>query len=214
MDTAKLKTAIKPILPPKLIKPIVSPAIVTTDAPPKPKPKTPCKVAVTFEIASDPTRGGLGAAWLHNIRENGPGRVIGVSLYRERVLVSRALSKGDTLLLRFLASLIFCEFLLDSRISKTWEAQDILKGLVRHLGGPWSFRVNFSFLATELAKNDLTATLDKILNATTATPWFNIDCQLPAESRLWQWNAGLPKPEYKKKQPKIPNEPTPEGAAK
>jgi hypothetical protein len=69
------KSLIKPVVPPKLVKPIMAPTLpaapAKTESPPvasvkavKPPPKVPSTVSVYLEITSAPDRDGLGAAWL------------------------------------------------------------------------------------------------------------------------------------------------------
>jgi hypothetical protein len=200
----KPTSLIKPITRPT-IKPIVAPPVKIVPeaavAPPPIKPipvdRVATTVAVHLEIASEPDRDGLGAAWALDTRESG-GRAIGVSLYSELLLVSRALSKGDTLLLRFLASFVVSEFLIASRVSHLKEIQDILDGLETALGGPWKFRSNFSHLSTVLARNDMTAKIEPVFERK-AFHWLSIPCALRPKSSLHQWNKEIAKPVWKTK---------------
>jgi hypothetical protein len=197
------KSLIKPITAPAL-KPIVAPVKIQpsakTEAVPKPTPvdTVPCTVAVHLNIVSEPTRDGLGAAWPMDTRESSGTRAIGVSLYREILLVSRALSKGDQLTLRFLASLLLCEFLIASRVSHLREIQDILEGLEKKLGGPFDFRSNFSHLSTILARNEMTAKIDSVFSGKPFV-WFTLECDLCPVSTLFQWNGAIRKPDRTKK---------------
>jgi hypothetical protein len=75
-DTNRMttKSLIKPVVPPKLVKPIMAPTLqaapAKTESPVasvkavKPPPKVPSTVSVYLEITSAPDRDGLGAAWL------------------------------------------------------------------------------------------------------------------------------------------------------
>jgi hypothetical protein len=82
-------------------------------------------------------------------------------------------------------------------VSRTWEIADILDGVIKHLGGPWPFRANFTFLACELAKSDLTAGIDKVFEAKAPIHWFTLECELTPEASFWQWNPAISKPQKK-----------------
>jgi hypothetical protein len=197
--TTLLKPTTPPIVQPKIVAPPAKIVPTKTEAPPaKPIPvdKIATTVAVHLEIATAPDRDGLGAAWAIDTRESA-GRVIGVSLYSELLLVSRALAKGDTLVLRYLASLVLCEFFIASRVSHMKEIQDILAALEASLGGPWKFRSNFSHLSTVLARNELTAKIEPVFEKK-SFHWLSIPCALRKKSSLHQWNAELVKPTWKK----------------
>jgi hypothetical protein len=125
------------------------------------------------------------------------GREIGIKLFTERLLVSRAIGKSDQLGLRFIASLLLVEFFVQSPWSNSIEISAIRDALLAQLGGPWPFNANWSFLSGELARNELTAGLEKtgVFSGakTVAAPWswFRLECDLPTASTIWQWNPAL-----------------------
>ena len=123
------------------------------------------------------------------------GREIGIKLFTERLLVSRAIGKSDQLGLRFIASLLLVEFFVQSPWSNSIEISAIRDALLTQLGGPWPFNANWSFLSGELARNELTAGLEKtgVFSGakTVAAPWFRLECDLPTTSTIWQWNPAL-----------------------
>ena len=123
------------------------------------------------------------------------GREIGIKLFTERLLVSRAIGKSDQLGLRFIASLLLVEFFVQSPWSNSKEISAIRDALLTQLGGPWPFNANWSFLSGELARNELTAGLEKtgVFSGakTAAAPWFRLECDLPTTSTIWQWNPAL-----------------------
>jgi hypothetical protein len=123
------------------------------------------------------------------------GREIGIKLFTERLLVSRAIGKSDQLGLRFIASLLLVEFFVHSPYSSSIEISAIRDALLTQLGGPWPFKANWSFLSGELARNGLTAGLEKtgVFSGakTAAAPWFRLACDLPTASTIWQWNPAL-----------------------
>jgi hypothetical protein len=118
-------------------------------------------------------------------------REIGVKLYTERLLVSRAIGRSDQLGLRFIASLLLVEFFVQPQWSNSIEFRNSRRAS-KQLGGPWPFNANWSFLNGELARNELTAQLDKTGvfpgAKTAAAPWFRLECDLPTTSTIWQWN--------------------------
>jgi hypothetical protein len=158
------------------------------------KEPTSKTVSIFLEARPVPEKQAIGAVFPRVTHMSG-GREIGIKLFTERLLVSRAIGKVDQLGVRFFASLLFVEFLVMSRWSNTREISAIRDSLLTQLGGPWQFNANWSFLAAELARNELTAGLDKTGvfpgAKTAAAPWFRLECELPTESTLWQWNPAL-----------------------
>jgi hypothetical protein len=149
----------------------------------------------TFLVAApDPEKQGLGAVFPRVTHMSG-GREIGIKLFTERLLVSRAIGKSDQLGLRFIASLLLVEFFVQSPWSNSKEISAIRDALLTRLGGPWPFNANWSFLSGELARNELTAGLEKtgVFSGakTVAAPWFRLECDLPTASTIWQWNPAL-----------------------
>jgi hypothetical protein len=67
-----------------------------------------------------------------NTGERG-GRAIAISLYRERPVVARAIDAADLVPLRFLACLVFCEYLTKSSLSPMLEIGDMRAALQKHL---------------------------------------------------------------------------------
>jgi hypothetical protein len=74
--------------------------------------------------------------------------------------------------------------------SNSKEISAIRDALLTQLGGLWPFKANWSFLSGELARNELTAGLEKtgVFSGakTVAAPWFRLECDLPTTSTIWQ----------------------------
>jgi hypothetical protein len=159
-------------------------------------------VSIFLAASPEPDKQGLGAVFPRITHKSG-GREIAIQLFTERLLVSRSITKGDQLTLRFLGSLLLVEFFVRWNTSREIAAMG--DALIKHLGGPWSFRANWSFLTVELARNDLTGGLEKTgIFASAKAPktpqsWFSLQCDgLPTESTLWQWNSALERPNRKR----------------
>jgi hypothetical protein len=90
----------------------------------EPKPtaegKGPSSVSIFLAASPEPDKQGLGAVFPWITHMSG-GREIGVKLYTERLLVSRAIGKSDQLGLRFIASLLLVEFFVQSQWSNSIE---------------------------------------------------------------------------------------------
>ena len=129
-----------------------------TPAPVADKTITQQTVSIFLQAGPEPDKQGLGAVFPRITHKSG-GREIAVQLFTERLLVSRAITNGDQLTLRFLGSLLFVEFLVKWNESR--EISAIRDSITNRLGGPWSFHANWTFLTSELARNDLTASLEK-----------------------------------------------------
>jgi hypothetical protein len=198
------KSLIKPITAPKIIpKIVVPPAKIQPAEVPKPEAKlVPSKVSVYLQVIEAPAKLGLGQAFLMDARRTGIGRAIGLTLFKERLLISRALSKGDQLTIRFAASLILAEFLVYSRASNLREINLINRALIQQLGGPWPFSDNLTFITCELCRNEITS-LDKLglfEAKPTSNPWMVLEnVPLYEVSPLWQWNLAAEKPVKKEK---------------
>jgi hypothetical protein len=173
----------------------------------QPKPiavgKEPGFVSVFLQAGPEPDKQGLGAVFPRITHKSG-GREIAVQLFTERLLVSRAITNGDQLTLRFLGSLLLFEYF--ARWNQSPEISAIRESLTKRLGGPWSFRANWTFLTSELARNDLTANLEttgifaSAKAPKTPQPWFSLECEgLLDPSTLWQWNAALSRPAKREK---------------
>jgi hypothetical protein len=152
-------------------------------------------VSIFLSAGPEPDKQGLGAVYPLITHASG-GREIKAKMFTERLLVSRAIGKSDQLTLRFLGSLLLVEFLV--RWNQECEIGIIHTALLKHLGSPWPFHANWSFLTVELARNELTAALDNtgIFGETknAPAPWFILQCdKLAAESSLWQWNPRIAK---------------------
>src|ERR1700674_140337 len=82
-----------------------------TPAPVANKTMTQQTVSIFLQAGPEPDKQGLGAVFPRITHKSG-GREIAVQLFTERLLVSRAITNGDQLTLRFLGSLLFVEFLV------------------------------------------------------------------------------------------------------
>jgi hypothetical protein len=198
------KSLIKPILPPKIspkiTAPVVTAPVVSKPVPIKPAPLVPCTTHVYLSAGTD-TRTGLGAAYLRVSKYTG-GKELGVTLFTDRLLVSRAIQKSDALLVRHLASLLLLECLCASRLAGAIETKAILEGLKAMLGSPWDHPVNISFLTARLSEHEASAAGVQLLLETPnrVVPWLAIPYQGPTNSGFWQWNAQLEKPAKKEAQ--------------
>ena len=74
-------------------------------------------VSIFLAAAPDPEKQGLGAVFPRVTHMSG-GREIGIKLFTERLLVSRAIGKSDQLGLRFIASLLLVEFFVQSQLEQ------------------------------------------------------------------------------------------------
>lgn len=181
------------------VTPTVTPAVAESP-PAKPKVKLkPCSVSVYLTVVEAPERQGLGAVFLADTRQTG-GRSIVVKLFKERLLISRALQNQDELVIRFAASLLLTEFLLYSPAGNLHEIRLIGNALRKALGGPWAFTDNCTFLVCTLAAHEMSA-VDKlglfVPTMAPKVPWLTLEATLPEPSGVWQWNPLL---DSKKKQ--------------
>jgi hypothetical protein len=198
----KTQTLIKPIVVPVIVKAIVAPRVQPAKAETpavKPVDLVSAKVSVYLSIVPSPAKLGLGQAFLKDTRETG-GRAIGLTLFPERLLVSRALAKADQLMIRFCASLLLAEFLVYSPIARLREIAMIGEALRQKLGAPFPFVDNLTFLACELARHEMTS-LDtmRLFDTKPAQDqsWLVLEACLPKTPTVWQWNPKLEKPTKK-----------------
>jgi hypothetical protein len=158
-------------------------------------------VAIYLEVSLEPNKAGIGASFARIT--DGTTREIGIKLYSPTLLVGRSLIEGDCLGVKFLSSLLLCEFLAQRHRLPEFAA--IQSALVKQIS-PEPLRGSkvVTFLACEIAKSQFANSIGQLpifgLNpADQSALWFALQVpELSPISSFWQWNPLLPKPEPKR----------------
>jgi hypothetical protein len=200
----EVRSAFAPMKPTPIAKPVTPEAAApaATKLPSAPKQTFKLETAVVdvrIEVQSKPDRNALGSVF--PVRAKDGTRTVIVQLFRDRIAVSEALARGDTVVLRLVAATLFVEWMMRSGCSKNPDVIELFKAFVLKLGVAkhWT---NISYWIARLSEDPLSAALDA--QGEKSTPWFSLEGMLPSPSQLWPWDPNLPKPERKPKK-------TPEG---